>query len=77
MMMGHENMRDNDVEVDEEDKYHFMGVLAEDDSGAAEDADELDMDPDDMDHSAFEFIQSNTSMNHSHMEPIQGADESS
>ena len=39
-----------------------MGVLG-DDSGVVDGMDELD--PEDMEHSAFEFIQSNTSFNQS------------
>lgn len=54
-----------------------MGVLADDDSGVADDAEGLDMDPEDMEHSAFEFIQSATSLGNSHLEPIRHTDESS
>ena len=53
-------------EQEEEEKYRFMGVL-EDDSGEVADGIGMDdLDADEMnEHSAFEFVQSGTSFNHS------------
>ena len=50
-----------------EDKdYRFMGLIADPDEEIGE------LDPEEMEHSAFEFIQSNTSMNgSSHLAPIK------
>ena len=60
---------------EEEEKYRFMGVL-EDDSGDAADGIGMDdLEAADMnEHSAFEFVQSATSLNNSNMEPLKVKD---
>lgn len=62
---------------EEEEKYRFMGVLADDSNEAADGIGMDDLEADEMnEHSAFEFVQSATSLNHSNLnqEPIKVKD---